>query len=885
MKKLSWIFIYACLSLTSFTLAASDWILIAPGKGADYQILTAGNDAFTVRINGNGESAAAGVQSCLTVNNQVGLPAIIKFQARVSGKEKATLSPLLSIKADGKAPATYGPAAELNPGEWRPLEFSLVRDFKLTGETAHLWQIKLGVKCAIALNETVVFDVKDFSITSGEVAAATAPSVKPKQWILIAHAKGGSYDLTSSDTKSFTVDLKRNDVDAPARVQSCLDINQNVHSQNKLAFSYRLTGNKPVVIQPMLSYADNGKTVMGFGHKINVTEREFKDMALPLDATFRLSDAPYFIRQLKFSFDISGSSAGTEAGVEIKNIRFASSSDLSVSSGGIKVKIMPPRKITSVAPPDAVKVYFSFDNEDFATIFEGRGRYPRTPDHFQYPGFRDMLIETVRNQLALAITINDADIIVYSRARPNAAEAQAIAAKVVTGTPLIAFARIADPEVAALLPAHVQPISDNGIPQRQILRAVNADDPLFSGLNKAKFGVYNKVTPKNDATVRLCYADGSAVVIGKDKILYSSLTVGADLIPGKTAHDPFLLRAIAELTGKSVDEKNLSQTIVRDGYMPGAGDQNFGRFGYLIGDGLLTENMSNTFCVTNGSQEYGFSSRVSPKIPFEKWNFKSAAANDGNASRVIHWFYKWPEVGMVELDATCFIPADWRDRNVYFSAPEGIDDTAEVFFNDVSIGKVTANMPNYWMTPHKYLIKPELIKFGGMNHIRVESENLRGSGGFGACPELLCDTGENSKPLQFTVDRINWLGKGGVITEPDGKHWRFDTSLAFPGIRWEFFTKRIDMALYHLAEFASYIKDGNYVTVNLTQSNTIPSDWSEPWLLLHRTGNTRPLLLVFSRRPESIEVKRSGGTVNGLSLAGAGTVRSEEHTSELQSQA
>ncbi len=689
--------------------------------------------------------------------------------------------------------------------------------------------------------------------------AATMPG-----WILIAPGDGGTYNLSSGEREAFAITLKRNGADAPARVQCCLDIKQNVHSQNKLAFSYRLTGDKPLVMQPLLSYLDNGKNVMGFGPKINVTERDFKEMVLPLDGTFRLADAPYFINQLKFSFDISGSSEGTQTGVELKNIRLVSASDLSSAAGEIKVKIMPPPTASQAINPDAVKVYFSFDNEDYATMFEGRGRYPKTPDRFQYPGFRDMLIETVRGQVALAATVADADVIVYSRTRPEAAEAQIIAAKVKAGTPLIAFAAIPDPEVAALLPVLIRPLAGNGIPARQTLQPVNPQDPLFTGLNPAAFGVYNQLTLQADATIHLRYADGTPAVVGKEKILYSTLTVGADLIPGKAAHDPFLLRAIARLTGKSIAEKDLAQPLTDDGYMAGAGDQNFGRFGFLIGDGLLTENMSNTFGVTNGSQEYGLSSRATPKIPFEKWSFQYLTGPAPGNERVIDWFYQWPNVGTVELTASCQIPADWRNQSVYFSAPAGIDDTAEVFFNNQSIGKVTADMPNYWMRPHKYPIKPEWIKFGESNQIRIVSENLRGAGGFGACPELLAASETAPEPWQLVIDRINWIGKGGVITEPDGSKRRFDTSLAFPGIRWEFFGNHIDMALYHLAEYASYFKDGKVVTVDLAQNNTIPTDWSEPWLLLHRTGSTRPLLLVFNRRPAVIEVKRTGTTVNGI---------------------
>jgi len=871
MKTLLWILVG--LSFGAAAIAA-DWTLIAGAKGTNYDLANSADGAFTVKITGN-ESGTAAVQGCLTLDRVVALPAKIQFRARLAGKDKIQLSPVLSTKVDGKAPAVYGPAAELKGGEWKSFELSLVKDFKLTGDKAQLWQFKLGVKLPVAAGETATLEIKDFAVTEGEAdapAKVAMPVAPADRWTLIAPADGASYEIISGNAETFAVKLKRNAADAPARVQSCININQNVHSQNKLAFSYRLSGDKPVVMQPLLSYLDNGKTVMGFGPKINVIERDYKEMVLPLDGTFRLADAPYFIHQLKFSFDISGSPDGTLTGVEVKNIRLVSSSDLSSAAGEIKVKIMPPPAIAQKVNPGAVKIYFSFDNEDFATVFEGRGRYPKTPDHFQYPGFRDMLLETVREQTMLAPGVADADVIVYSRTRPDSAEAQMIAAKVKAGTPLIAFAAVPDPEIAALLPVTVQALAANGIPARQPLQPASPQDPLFAGLNPAAFGRYNQLTVQAGAAVRLRYADGTPAVVGKNKILYSALTVGADLIPGKAAHDPFLLRAVAELTGKAISEKDVAQPLTDDGYMAGAGDQNFGRFGFLIGDGLLTENMSNTLGVTNGSQEYAFSSQTSPKIPFEKWSFQYLTGPAPGNERIIDWFYQWPDVGTVELAANCQIPADWQNQSVYFSAPAGIDDTAEVFFNNVSIGKVTADMPNYWMRPHKYLIKPELIKFGQSNQVRIVSENLRGAGGFGACPELLTASETNPEPWQLVIDRINWIGKGGVITEPGNSKRRFDTSLAFPGIRWEFFGNHIDMALYHLAEYAAYVKDGKIVTVNLSQTDAVPTDWSEPWLLLYRAGSTRPLLLVFHRRPESVAVKRSGNTINGIAIDNSQTV-------------
>ena len=143
--------------------------------------------------------------------------------------------------------------------------------------------------------------------------------------------------------------------------------------------------------------------------------------------------------------------------------------------------------------------------------------------------------------------------------------------------------------------------------------------------------------------------------------------------------------------------------------------------------------------------------------------------------------------------AQCTIPADWKEREVCFLAEGGIDDLAEVWFNGSLLGRVTRDQSRYWERPHRYRIAPELIRFDRPNTIRIVAENLRGTGGFGKCPELAAVT-ENVSSRKLTIDRTNWIGKGGILSDSSGALWRFDSSLAFPGIRWEVFTPEVSMA-------------------------------------------------------------------------------------------
>ena len=703
----------------------------------------------------------------------------------------------------------------------------------------------------------------EFRMTLGKKSA------KKKAWNVISEGKGAEYSLNCVNEEEFLVSIKRNAEKAPAVVQVCRTIDKLMHSQNKLIFSCRGYNDKPVLLHVLLSYKKGGKSVMCFGPRFTVKGKGWREFELPLDVNFKLGDASFHIWQLKFSFNINGAKPGTKAGVEMRNIRICEPGETALSMGKSEILVKRAIEKPELVKNNPLKIFCQFDNEDYGTVFSGRGKYGGIKDKNTYPGYRWMLFSSVEKDSELVQKPEEADIILYSGARPDPEMAKRVVSAVKNGTPLIAASAIADPEIAAILPVNLTKLSDTDYPERMSLKPVVENDKMFRGLNPVTFGVYQQEELKEGAKALLNFADGTPAIAegkaGKGKVIFSPFAFGVDLIPGTNAHDAFLLRAVSYLTGRNLPVKKAEKAVPQDGWYAGSGAENFGRFGFKIEDGLTVDNINSKLDVRNGSQEYSFHSSEFPKLMLAKWYIKPVSGKDQVKPGEVDWNFKWSQIGVVELTAKYVIPETWIGKNIMFSAEGGIDDTAEVYFNGVLIGKVTADMPEYWMRPQRYPIPSDLIHFNAENEIKIISENLRGSGGFGACPELLALEGK-SKPWIFTVDRVNWIGKGGVVAEAKGGKRRFDTSLAFPGIRWDIYSSKITMSLHNIADYMAYqSKDGIRILPLLNQKE-LPTDWTEPWILFFRDGIERPLLLVFGNRPQKLLLKQTGDVVEGIQI-------------------
>lgn len=649
-------------------------------------------------------------------------------------------------------------------------------------------------------------------------------------------------------------------------VQVVRTIDAPRHAQHKLVFRARVIGGEDVNVHLIITVRENGKVRTCWGPQVKISGSDFKRYLFGLDSTFNLGDSNHHIWQVKPLVGIDGAKPGHKVEVEFRDFQIDSAENIGIQSDKPEITVYPPERPASAPADGAMRIFFHFDNGDCTPLSAGG-----LVDPIPYPGFREALVSAVRRHVVIAEQPEDADAIVYAAAVPDPQMAGRIAAAVQNGAALYVAAIVSDPQISGLLPVQIRSRDDGGFPPRRGVRAARPDDPCLRGLSGERFAVYHDLSLLPGAQPRLLYSDGQALIVegraGKGKVIYNALGLGVDLIPGKAAYDPLMLRFLSELTGKPLPEPVRPPAEQEDGWLAGASEQNAGRVGFALGDGLLCESISNALMVSSGAGEYEFRFESSPKLQIPNWRIRSISGAPGEAQREIPWRYSTAQIGVMELSAQVVIPEKWRGTALRFQVEGGIDDTAQVWFNDAFLGEVTREMPNYWNRPHRYALPESLISFGQPNTIRILMTNLRESGGFGSCPEIVPMRMKQPK-WDVRIDRANPLGKGGTVIDREGdERWRFDTSLAFPGIRWEFPGRRIHMALNSLASSAAIFRNGGTEIIDLTGIDEVPcGGWDLPAILLFPKTRGTPLLLVFSSTPDRIAVEHLGNQVGGITV-------------------
>jgi len=886
MKTILFLSILLYVGLVRSEEHAPQWRMIGSSNASETKMESTSAQGFSLEIRRTSDEGKVNSQVCLTVDKDVSADDCFVFACAVEETVPCEISFVASLKNEDDVSAKFGKKIKLKKMDSHTYFFRLADAFGIQQKAIRLWQLKVGVQLlsdklqaanAITFSDIKIVTPEEMKSITAEILFEQTPSVTKENsaWNMIVPGEGATYSLNSVSQQEFLVSLKRNEEEAPAAVQICTNIDKVMHSQSHLMFTCRGYNDNPVTMQILLSYMDGKKSVMRFGPRFTIKGNVWHDYDLPLDVNFRLGDGDFHLWQLKFAVNITGAKAGASAGMEMRNIQICLPGEAGVSSGRADVIVQPQTRKTIEKVSNPLKIFCQFDNEDDGTVFSGRSKYGEIRDSNPYRGYRWVLFSSVESLVELVLSPEEADVIVYSGARPSPEIAKRIAGCVNNGTPLIAASAIADPEIAALLPVTLAKMPDNDFPPRQTCKPVGKSNELFAGLNSAKFGIYFNTALKPGAEALLSFADNRPAIAqsisGKGAVLYSSFAFGVELIQGTNAHDAFLLRAISHLTGRALPIKVATTVKADHGWYDGAGTENFGRFGYMIGDGLTVGKMNNRFDVINGSQEYSFHFAQTPKMTLSTWHFKPIGEAADEHEREISWNCMWSRIGVTELSTKVVIPEEWKGKKIVFAAEGGIDDTAEVYFNGTMIGQVTTEMPEYWMRPHRYRLPEQLITYNGMNEIRILTENIRGSGGFGACPELIAVAGKN-EPWVFVPDRANWIGKGGVVTESQGGKRRFDTSLAFPGVRWDVSSEMITMSLHNIADYAAYKTAQGIRIIQLTDAGELPTDWTEPWLLFFRDGVERPLLLVFGKRPNQLSVKKTGNIIDGIQIQREGSI-------------
>lgn len=444
----------------------------------------------------------------------------------------------------------------------------------------------------------------------------TAVAARRPDWVIYRiNDKAADYRLESIDRSAFRLSATRRDAPGKTMALAITDVNRSTWTHDKIVFSARSLDGRAVRMNVAVSYADGEKTPMKNVPDVVVSGRNWTDQVLSLDNDFGLGDRAVQIRQVKILLNPTEFPVGASGGIEVTGFRVCGPNEARTSAAyragdtfvAVPAKAPPPPRVR----PDALKVFFAFDNED-VTPSRSR-RKTGLLDEQQYWGFREILLERTDGAAVVTTNLGEAGAIVYASCRTNAALARLIAARVAGGgVPLYATSAVLDPEIAALLPCTVGHGPPEDLPPRRRVVPTDARHPLAraGGYSAAAFPVFRSVQAKVAGHVLFRYDGGPDAVVegraGRGRVLYSSIGLGTSFVPGKEARDAFFLRLLGYLTGRTFPERDRVRTT--PSFFGGwyEGNDGFGHFGWEVGNGFLVENTSSRLEVSLGSVQYCF---------------------------------------------------------------------------------------------------------------------------------------------------------------------------------------------------------------------------------------------------------------------------------------
>jgi hypothetical protein len=300
-------------------------------------------------------------------------------------------------------------------------------------------------------------------------------------------------------------------------------------------------------------------------------------------------------------------------------------------------------------------------------------------------------------------------------------------------------------------------------------------------------------------------------------------------------------------------------------YQLGMSHENFGRFGWLVGEGLLCSTINNKLLVKNGFHEYYLGSRFNQSISLSNWAFKRDGSN--NPWEKIIYNYKWDFIGTALYKSVQNIPASWKGKVIYFEVADGIDDIDSLYFNGEKIGATGTDTARYWMAPRKYRIPAKLIKWGQKNTFLLKVTNLRGGATVRSCPKLTVKQRNISQTLK-TVS-IDWTHKTYEIIAEKQKRY-VTMSLLTPFMLYRIPTQSFVISHDNSPEFAAWMQEGKVTVKNLKKSTAqlykLARDgkFSANWLLLWKKNNSKPQLLIFEKQPDIIEIKKNDNRISAM---------------------
>lgn len=502
----------------------------------------------------------------------------------------------------------------------------------LSGRSDNGWTHVLRITAANAAGrdeQLLTVRVSD----SAPLGPRDEPLPVPQQgrfWTMSAtHSVGGEHRLEDRSRERMTVWSKRlRSDDKFAETEVFVPVNRDLWTQTVMMFSCRSASGRLVRLVPLLEYVDRGRPTVLRGAPIGWRGSQWRNFQFPLNRLFALGDAGIRVTRIGFTVDIENWNPGETGNVEFKNVRLCKSGEVSFTGNVAedRVTVVPSRPLHAFAArPDALKIYFAFDNEDLVpSICERDG----TVDGQQDGGFRERLLEHLDGAATWTTNLAEAALVVYTRNRRDPALAGAIVEAVRwRGVPLLVASDVADPEIRAMLPVTLAERDPQGLAPRARIVAKDASAALADGLSTATFGIYRGCEARDGAKTLFGFADGTPAVVermcGKGRVLYSMLGLGQTVVPGKRAYDAFFVRLARHLTGAALPEAAYDGCpyALGGGWYRGIGRNDFGRFGWEIGSGLLVESLGNTFRLSKGDDEYAFRASADRAVSLREMTF------------------------------------------------------------------------------------------------------------------------------------------------------------------------------------------------------------------------------------------------------------------------
>ena len=197
----------------------------------------------------------------------------------------------------------------------------------------------------------------------------TAVAARQPDWVLYRiNDKAADYRLESIDRSAFRLSATRRDAPGKTMALAITDVNRSTWTHDKIVFSARSLDGRAVRMNVAVSYADGAKTPMKSVPDVVVSGRNWTDQVLSLDNDFGLGDRAVQIRQVKILLNPTDFPVGASGGIEVTGFRVCGPNEARTSAAyhagdtfvAVPAKAPPPPRVR----PDALKVFFAFDNED-----------------------------------------------------------------------------------------------------------------------------------------------------------------------------------------------------------------------------------------------------------------------------------------------------------------------------------------------------------------------------------------------------------------------------------------------------------------------------------------------------------------------------------------